>query len=210
MSSPRALAGASPSGLPGSSTDLSPRAVPFHPGKSSGCFCSLLHRWCQASSNLEDWPLSLRANGAVSGSLALRLAGSPPRASPAELLPPTPPVGYLLNEQLQGKLLSAYKISQAYPGAPGPRYPCSKARLPGRTGRFSIGCSGVTGVSDRAAPLLRAQEGVAFTTGPVLDKAEPRRSTARRWTARGVKTAVLLATAPSTCRPGQLYPTSSA
>ncbi len=31
------------------------------------------------------------------------------------------PVGYLLNEQLQGKLLSAYKISQAYPGAPGPR-----------------------------------------------------------------------------------------
>jgi len=34
------------------------------------------------------------------------------------------PVGYLSNEQLQGKLLSAYKISQAYPGAPGLRYPC--------------------------------------------------------------------------------------
>jgi hypothetical protein len=28
-------------------------------------------------------------------------------------------VGYLLNEQLQGKLLSAYKIIQAYPGVPG-------------------------------------------------------------------------------------------
>ena len=27
-------------------------------------------------------------------------------------------LGYLLNGQLQGKLLSAYKISQAYPGAP--------------------------------------------------------------------------------------------
>jgi hypothetical protein len=27
-----------------------------------------------------------------------------------------------LNEQLQGKLLSAYKISQAFPGVPGPRY----------------------------------------------------------------------------------------
>ena len=31
-------------------------------------------------------------------------------------------VGYLLYEQLQGKLLSAYKISQAFPGVPGPRY----------------------------------------------------------------------------------------
>jgi hypothetical protein len=79
-----------PPGLPGSSTDLSPRAVPFHPGKSHRCFCPLLHGECQASSHLEDWPLSLRANGAVSGSLALRLAGSPSRASPAELLPPTP------------------------------------------------------------------------------------------------------------------------
>ncbi|MGD0128079.1 MAG: hypothetical protein ABSF46_22180, partial [Terriglobia bacterium] len=27
-------------------------------------------------------------------------------------------LGYLLNGQLQGKLLSAYKISQAYPGTP--------------------------------------------------------------------------------------------
>ena len=33
-------------------------------------------------------------------------------------------VGYLSNEQLQSKLLSAHKISQAYPGAPGPRYAC--------------------------------------------------------------------------------------
>jgi hypothetical protein len=33
-------------------------------------------------------------------------------------------VGYLLYEQLQGKLLSAYKISQAFPGVPGPRYAC--------------------------------------------------------------------------------------
>jgi hypothetical protein len=27
-------------------------------------------------------------------------------------------IGYLLNGQLQGKLLSAYKISQAFPGTP--------------------------------------------------------------------------------------------
>ena len=37
-------------------------------------------------------------------------------------------VGYLLNEQLQGKLLSAYKISQACPGVPGPRYACLTRR----------------------------------------------------------------------------------
>jgi len=90
MSSPRTLACATPPGLPGSSTDLSPRAVPLHPGKSRGCVRSLLHHGCQASSHLEDWPPSLRANGAESGSLALRLAGSPSRASTVELLPPPP------------------------------------------------------------------------------------------------------------------------
>jgi hypothetical protein len=31
-------------------------------------------------------------------------------------------VGYLLYEQLQGKLLAAYNINQASPGVPGPRY----------------------------------------------------------------------------------------
>ncbi|MGO9272774.1 MAG: hypothetical protein ACLQOO_21485, partial [Terriglobia bacterium] len=46
-------------------------------------------------------------------------------------------VGYLSNEQLQGKLLSAYKISQAYPGAPGPRYslPDSAGSSSGSRGR---------------------------------------------------------------------------
>src|SRR5208282_1118038 len=39
-------------------------------------------------------------------------------------------VGYLSNEQLQGKLLSAYKISQACPGAPGPRYACYACSRP--------------------------------------------------------------------------------
>ncbi len=33
-------------------------------------------------------------------------------------------VGHLLKEPLQGKLLSAYKINQAYPGVPGPCYDC--------------------------------------------------------------------------------------
>jgi hypothetical protein len=73
MSSPRTLAFATPPGLPepalsnakGSSTDLSPRAVPFHPGKSRGCSRSLLHHGRQASSTSGDWPLSLRANGPI-------------------------------------------------------------------------------------------------------------------------------------------------
>ena len=42
----------------------------------------------QASSHLEDWPLSHRANGTVAGSLALRLAGLPPRALPVGLVLP--------------------------------------------------------------------------------------------------------------------------
>lgn len=56
-------------------------------------------------------------NEAESGSLALRLTGSPRPASCHGLLRPRG-LGYLLNGQLQGKLLSGYEISQAYPGTP--------------------------------------------------------------------------------------------
>ncbi len=61
------LAQASPPGLPepalseakSSSTDLSPRAVPYHPGEPGDCSHPLLrHRW-QASSGPGAWPLSL-------------------------------------------------------------------------------------------------------------------------------------------------------
>ncbi len=46
MCSPGLLAYATRVGLPGSSTDLSVRAVPYHPGKSDGCTCPFLHhRW---------------------------------------------------------------------------------------------------------------------------------------------------------------------
>ena len=44
-------------GLPGSSTNLSTRAVPFHPGESDDCMHPLLHRRWQASASLADWPL---------------------------------------------------------------------------------------------------------------------------------------------------------
>src|SRR5580698_9853912 len=40
----RVLPRCSPTGLPGSLTDLSLRAAPSHPGKSGDCFHPLLHR----------------------------------------------------------------------------------------------------------------------------------------------------------------------
>jgi hypothetical protein len=67
-------------GLPGSSTHLSPRAAPSHPGEPDGCFTCYLDHRCQASSAPTDWPLP-NSNEAESGSLALRLAGLPCKAS---------------------------------------------------------------------------------------------------------------------------------
>jgi len=58
---PHAL-GSSPTtcaGLPGSSADLSTRAVPSHPGESDDCTHPLLLRRWQASGSLAPWPLSL-------------------------------------------------------------------------------------------------------------------------------------------------------
>ena len=45
-------------GLPGSSADLSARAVPNHPGRSDGCSRSLLPHRQRASPNQEGWPSS--------------------------------------------------------------------------------------------------------------------------------------------------------
>jgi len=121
MSSPRALASATPPGLPGSSTDLSPRAVPSHPGKPKAavahCFTSgvRLHRTRKTG----HFPFALTGPDRVRyrcGS-RVRLPGLRQRnySRPRR-------VSYLPNEQLQGKLLSAYKISQACPAAPGSRF----------------------------------------------------------------------------------------
>jgi len=44
-------------GLPGSVTDLSTRAVPYHPGEPDECTYPLLHRRLQASSIPAEWPL---------------------------------------------------------------------------------------------------------------------------------------------------------
>jgi hypothetical protein len=51
------LAVCAPVGLPGSSTDLSTRAAPFHPEQPGDCSYPLLHRRFQASSSSADWPL---------------------------------------------------------------------------------------------------------------------------------------------------------
>jgi hypothetical protein len=63
-------------GLPGSSTNLSTRALPNHPGRSNGCVCSLLPRRWQASSPPEGWPPPFTCNEAGTGSLALGLTSS--------------------------------------------------------------------------------------------------------------------------------------
>ena len=52
-------------GLPGSSTNLSLRAVPNHPGRPSGCSCSLLPHRYQASSSLADWPPPIASRGRI-------------------------------------------------------------------------------------------------------------------------------------------------
>src|ERR1700726_1139188 len=68
MSSLRALAAfaTTPQGLPGSSADLSTRAVPNHPGRSDGCLCLLLHHrsvWLHPSR--ADWPPSYSYRGRI-------------------------------------------------------------------------------------------------------------------------------------------------
>jgi len=102
-------------GLPGSSTDLSTRALPNHPGRPGGCLCSLLPRRWQASSPLEDWPPPFLCNEAESGLLSLGLTSSPSKEvfslSPPRIilrdrptsrvwLPCTEDRNYMLNEQL--------------------------------------------------------------------------------------------------------------
>ncbi len=108
---------ATPPGLPGSSTDLSPRAVPNHPGEPGGCSRPLLHHRWQASSRMAAWPLSIH----ITRPNRVRLRyGSWVRFARLRVTDHSIPRGlrYLLNGQLQGKLLSAYKISQTFPGTP--------------------------------------------------------------------------------------------
>jgi len=61
----------STSDLPGSSADLSTRALPNHPGQSHRFTRLFIPGEWQASPSLEGWPLSDKRNEAETGSLAL-------------------------------------------------------------------------------------------------------------------------------------------
>ena len=102
-------------GLPGSSADLSARALLNHPGRPSRYLLSFLPRWWQASPSLEGWPPPSKRNEAESGSLALGLMPSLSREvlsrSPLSLWPRNRPTSrfwlpsaggrnYTLNKQL--------------------------------------------------------------------------------------------------------------
>src|SRR5215471_21173513 len=71
---------ATPLDLPGSSADLSTRAVPNHPGRSSECICLLLPRWyCPGFillGGLATFSLLTRPNRVY---VMLRLTCSPPK-----------------------------------------------------------------------------------------------------------------------------------
>ena len=121
MSSPRRLGRVRlfpvPPGLPGSSADLSPRAVSNHPGRSDGCSHPLLHRRCQASplsGGLATFVFVTRPNRVRSryGSRVRPSKASPVRITPTRACRATCRTG-----NLQGELLSVHQIDQAYPGA---------------------------------------------------------------------------------------------
>ena len=83
-------------GLPGSSADLSTRAVLLHPGKPDECTHPLLlHRW-QASASLTHWPLALGLTRLIQVRLRYgsRVRLPRPRATDCSV---TRLVGYLLN-----------------------------------------------------------------------------------------------------------------
>ena len=61
----------------------------------------------------------VKFNEAEVGSLALRLALSPLKASPDRVTPSHARSATCQTGNLQGELLSVHKIDQAWPGAPG-------------------------------------------------------------------------------------------
>jgi len=85
-------------GLPGSSTDLSLRAVPNHPGRPGGCSCSLLPHRCQASSSSADWPPSSASRGRIGFACATARRFASP-VSAERIAPPRSGSATRTNEQ---------------------------------------------------------------------------------------------------------------
>jgi len=100
-------------GLSGSSTDLSARAVPSHPGKPGVHPCSLFIHRQQASPHSGGWPLSPWRNEAETGSLALRLMRSAFGASTMGLLPSAARLPTWRTSKYHGNYLSSCKVCQA-------------------------------------------------------------------------------------------------
>jgi len=108
-------------GLSGSSTDLSARAVPYHPGRPGRHPCSLFIHRQQASPHSGGWPPSLSRNEAETGSLALRLMRLAFGASTMGLLPSAARLPTWRTSKYHGNYLSSCKACQAYPDAPNGR-----------------------------------------------------------------------------------------
>jgi hypothetical protein len=97
-----------PSGLPGSSTDLSSRAVSYHPGRSDGCFYPLLPHRCQASPLSGGLATFVSTNEAEMSSLTLRLTSSPQQGSARRITPTHACRATCRTGNLQGELLSVH------------------------------------------------------------------------------------------------------
>ena len=83
----RTLADATSPGLPGSSTDLSSRAVSYHPGRFDGCTHPLLPHRCQASPLCGGLATFHCLTGPNQVRLRYGLRVRPSKASPEGLLP---------------------------------------------------------------------------------------------------------------------------
>jgi hypothetical protein len=99
-------------GLPGSSADLSARAVPNYPGKSDGCVLPLLSPSMAGFIQIRRTGHFHWRNEAESGSLALRLMRSPRKASPTRITPRQRSLGYF-DERVISKISSFQLIRSA-------------------------------------------------------------------------------------------------
>ena len=97
-------------GLPGSSADLSPRAAPNHPGESNGSF-PLSSPSVAGFILIRQTGHSHWRNEAESGSLSLRLMGSPHKASSTRIAPCQRLLGYF-DERVISKV-SSFQLTRS-------------------------------------------------------------------------------------------------
>ena len=97
-------------GLSGSCTDLSMPAALYHPEEPRRCIYSLLHGGRRASPAPDRMATLKQFNGAVTGSLALRLAPSHSKAPTKESLPL--PLGQLHGERVIS-MFSSFQLNRS-------------------------------------------------------------------------------------------------